>query len=45
MAYFGDVERRNLHGLFCIPVVPKSLAGMTHMHALVPALIGNNLLL
>ncbi|KAH7645581.1 patched domain-containing protein 3-like [Dermatophagoides farinae] len=26
MAYFGEVERRNLHGLICIPVLPKSLA-------------------
>ena len=30
MAYFGEVERRNLHGLICIPVLPKSLAGMTY---------------
>lgn len=34
MAYFGQVERNNLHGLICVPVVPKSLAGMTHIHAL-----------
>ncbi|KAH9421434.1 Hedgehog receptor [Dermatophagoides pteronyssinus] len=26
MAYFGTVEQRNLHGLICIPVLPKSLA-------------------
>ena len=28
MAYFGTVEKRNLHGLICIPVLPKSLAGI-----------------
>lgn len=28
MAYFGTVEQRNLHGLICIPVLPKSLAGI-----------------
>lgn len=27
MAYFGEVESRNLHGLICVPVLPKSLAG------------------
>ncbi|XP_054167709.1 patched domain-containing protein 3-like [Oppia nitens] len=26
MAFFGHAERRNLHGLLCIPVMPKSLA-------------------
>ncbi|KAJ6224071.1 hypothetical protein RDWZM_002616 [Blomia tropicalis] len=26
MAYFGKVERNNLHGMICVPVVPKSLA-------------------
>jgi hypothetical protein len=27
MAFFGNAEKRNLHGLLCIPVLPKSLAG------------------
>ncbi|CAG2166800.1 unnamed protein product [Oppiella nova] len=26
MAFFGNAEKRNLHGLLCIPVLPKSLA-------------------
>ncbi|OTF82950.1 hypothetical protein BLA29_007954 [Euroglyphus maynei] len=26
MAYFGEIEHNNLHGLICIPVLPKSLA-------------------
>lgn len=29
MAYFGEVEQKNLHGLICVPVLPKSLAGMS----------------
>ncbi|CAG2101269.1 unnamed protein product [Medioppia subpectinata] len=26
MAFFGHAEKRNLHGMLCIPVLPKSLA-------------------
>lgn len=26
MAYFGEAERKNLHGLTCVPVMPKSVA-------------------
>lgn len=38
MAFFGHAEKRNLHGLICVPVMPKSLAGILQskcMHSLI----------